>query len=174
MIFTYKGCLYPDYLKNGGASRYIEAIAKEFCRGYGIDVGCGAWPLPGAVGFDIKALAHDQSKWSDAAELKVADVSQDYIFSSHCLEHVENYVKVLEHWKSKIKPGGVLYLYLPHPDMEYWLPQNNRKHIHSFTPSGVHKLLLDLGFIDVVSSERDMYWSFSVVGFVPPVAQEYL
>ena len=89
----------------------------------------------------------------------------DYIFSSHCLEHLRDPVSALENWKSHIKDGGVLFLYLPHPDMEYWLPQNNRKHLHSWYPEDISKIMEDLGYDNVIHSERDMFWSFSVVGY---------
>lgn len=174
MIFEYKRDLYPEYLKNGGASRYISPIAKEFCKGTGVDIGCGKWPLSGAQGFDSNVLAHNDSRWSEACDVKVEPESQDYVFSSHCLEHLENPIKALEHWLSKIKPGGVLYVYLPHPDMEYWLPQNCRKHLHSWRPEAMGKIFEDLGLEGVLFSERDMYWSFSVVGFKPIPKAEYL
>lgn len=174
MIFEYKGNIYPDYLKDGGASRFISATAKHFCKGNGIDVGCGAWPLDGAQGYDLNLLAHDTSKWSEACDIKVADNSQDYVFSSHCLEHLENPIKALKHWISKIKEGGVLFLYLPHPDMEYWLPQNCSKHLHSWMPNQMAKILNDLGMVGVLYSERDLIWSFSVVGFKPALPSIYL
>jgi len=88
----------------------------------------------------------------------------DYVFSSHCLEHLEDPIKALENWKKALKPKGVLFLYLPHPEMEYWLPQNCRKHLHSWTPEEMAKILEDLGFKDILYSQRDLAWSFSVVG----------
>lgn len=156
MIFDYKGRLYPEYLKHGNACRFIEPIARHFCVGRGVDVGCGMWPLPGALGVDLK-------NGGDAMQLP--DGQFDYVFSSHCLEHLSNPVAALEHWRDRIVPGGVLFLYLPHPDMEYWLPQNCRKHLHSWSPGQVRRILIDLGFWDVLASERDLAWSFSVVGF---------
>jgi len=89
----------------------------------------------------------------------------DYIFSSHCLEHLADPISALEYWKTKIRKGGVLFLYLPHPEMEYWLPQNNRKHLHSWYPEDMVKIINDLGFTDVIYSERDLEWSFAVVGY---------
>jgi SAM-dependent methyltransferase len=156
MIFDYKGKLYPDYIKYGNACQYIAPIALQFCRGKGLDVGAGKWPLPTSMPIDMVFN-------SDAMMLPVGQF--DYIFSSHCLEHLENPVAALEHWKSRIRPGGVLFLYLPHPDMEYWLPQNNRKHLHSWRPDEMQKLVSDLGFVDVLASERDLAWGFAVVGF---------
>ena len=45
----YQGGFYPDYLTVGGESYCIFRVALRFCRGDGIDVGAGHWPLPGAI-----------------------------------------------------------------------------------------------------------------------------
>ena len=156
LIFNYKGRNYPEYLKTGNACRFIAPFALHFCRGKGIDVGAGKWPLEGAIPHDIK-------EGKKAEELPKGEY--DYIFSSHCLEHLENPIQALEHWKTRLKPNGVLFLYLPHPEMEYWLPQNCRKHLHSWQPKEMVKIVEDLGFSKVINSERDLMWSFSVVGF---------
>lgn len=158
MIFEYEGQLYPDYIRRGNASSFILPAALQFCTGNGLDVGGGKWPLPGARCLDM------QDGW-DALELPEGQF--DYIFSSHCLEHVINPVAVLEHWRSRIKPGGVLFLYLPHKDMTYWRPTRNRKHLHSWDPAEMAWIMREVGFEKVIHSERDMYWSFSAVGFVP-------
>ena len=161
-VFTYKGRLYPDYIKDGNACRFIQPCALQFCRGFGVDVGAGKWPLPGATPIDI-------ANGGDAMALP--DTIYDYVFSSHCLEHLTNPVAALEHWKTRLRPGGVLFLYLPHPDMEYWLPQFNRKHLHTWTPEQMQRLVADLGFENVIGSERDLAWSFAVVGFRPGLAR---
>lgn len=155
-IYEYRGSRYPGYLKTGNAMRFIEPTAKQFCKGQGLDVGAGDWPLHGSMPIDLK-------RGSDA--LNLPEGEWNYIFSSHCLEHLGNTVEVLEHWKTRIKPGGVLFLYLPHPDMHYWRPQNCRKHLHLFYPKDMAMLLTDLGFINVIHSERDLAWSFAAAGF---------
>lgn len=158
VLYSYKGKTYPEYLKFGNACQFITPVALHFCKGEGLDIGAGRWPLPGAKpinianGYNGMALPPPYRKY-------------DYIFSSHCLEHLPNPVKAIEYWKDNLKPGGVLFLYLPHPEMEYWLPQNNRKHFHSWYPKDMAKILEDLGYRDVLYSERDMAWSFAVVGF---------
>jgi len=155
-LFEYRGVKYPDYLRHGNAQRFIEPLAKELCQGIGLDVGAGDWPLKGARPIDLKsggdAMALPEGQW-------------DYIFSSHCLEHLADPVAAIEHWRTRICQGGVLFLYLPHPDMTYWRPQNCRKHRHLFWPSDVAQMLWDLGFVDVIRSERDLAWSFSAVGW---------
>lgn len=138
--------------------RFIEPIAKIFCTGVGLDVGCGAWPLKGARPIDLArgddAMALPEGEW-------------DYVASSHLLEHLADYVAAIEHWKTRIRAGGVLFLYLPHPSQKYWRPQNCRKHRHMFYPADIAELLRDLGFERVMHSERDLAWSFAVCGFVP-------
>lgn len=157
-IFEYKGSLYPGYLKTGNAAQHITATAAHYCQGNGLDVGAGPWPLPGAQPVELR----------DGGDAMCLPAGQfDYVFSSHCLEHLTNYVQALEHWKTRLRPGGALFLYLPHPDMAYWRPQHCRKHLHMFWPQDTAQLLRDLGFANVIHSERDLAWSFSVVGFKP-------
>jgi hypothetical protein len=90
----------------------------------------------------------------------------DYIFSSHCLEHLPHWVNALDYWLSKIKNGGVLFLYLPHFDQEYWRPWHNRKHIHCFTPDIIKKYLQDNILINqetIFVSEKDLNYAFMAV-----------
>lgn len=163
MIYSYLGSLFPDYLKTGDACQFIAPAAKHFCQGKGLDVGAGKWPLAGAIPIDItnggNAMALPEGKFP-------------YIFSSHCLEHLENPVAAIDHWKTRLKPNGVLFLYLPHPAMSYWLPQNNRRHLHTWEPAQIRRLLQDMGFVNVIVTEgHDAYWSFMAVGFMPADVQ---
>jgi 2-polyprenyl-3-methyl-5-hydroxy-6-metoxy-1,4-benzoquinol methylase len=155
-VFWYRGQQYPGYLKNGNAQQYIAPVALQFCKGRGLDIGCGKWPLPGAVPIE-------KANGDDANGLPEGEF--DYVFSSHCLEHLDDPVSTLEHWRSRLRPGGVLFLYLPHAEMIYWRPQHCRKHRHLFWPKDVAMMLRDLGFINVLHSERDLVWSFACVGF---------
>lgn len=158
LLFEYDGRLWPEYLRGGNAMRFAEPYAQHFCRGAGLDVGAGKWCLPGAYAIDI-------SDGGNAYDLPCGP--WDFCFSSHCLEHLPDPVAALEHWRSVLKPGGVLFLYLPSPEMTYWLPQHCRKHLHSWRPADMARLVSDLGFVDVIHSERDLAWSFAVVGFNP-------
>ncbi len=156
MIFEYRGTKYPEYLKHGNACQFIAPTALQFCKGNGLDVGASNWPLPGATPIG------PPNGW-DAMKLPSGEF--DYVFSSHCLEHLGNPVEAIEHWKTRLRPGGVLFLYLPHPEQKYWRPQNCRKHLHLFYPKDVAEMLRDLGFVGVMHGERDLAWSFACVGF---------
>lgn len=156
--FEYKGNIYPDYIRRGDAVRHIIPSAQNFCRGQGLDIGgLPEWSFPGAIIVNQKAL----SKY-DAFNLP--NLAADYIFSSHCLEHLRDYARALSIWRNALRVGGQLFLYLPHPDMEYWRPENCKKHLHQFRPNQIVKILSDLGFKDIFHSERDLYWSFAVTG----------
>ena len=158
VLFEYQGQLYPSYLRDGNACQFIAPFAKHFCVGNGLDVGCGKWPLEGAIPVDL-------AFGGDAMNLPAGEF--DFVASSHCLEHLPNPVAALEHWKSRIRPGGVLLLYLPSEDQRYWRPENCKKHLHSWRPERMAEILRALGFVDVLHSERDLAWSFACVGFVP-------
>jgi SAM-dependent methyltransferase len=153
--YEYRGNLYPEYLKHGNACQFICQTAVQFCKGNGLDIGAGPWPLPGAIPVELK-------NGGDAMDLPEGKF--DYIFSSHCLEHLQNPIAALEHWTTRLIEGGILFVYLPHHDMEYWRPQNCRKHLHTWTPYQMATIFRDLGFSKVIHSERDLAWSFAVVG----------
>ena len=74
------------------------------------------------------------------------------------------HVYVFYYWKSHLKIGGVLFLYLPHFDQQYWRPWHNKKHIHAFVPEIVVNYFKDRNFNNVFHSERDLNHSFIVVG----------
>lgn len=73
-----------------------------------LDVGAGGVRLPGYTPIDIKTgtLAH---------ELPYDDGSVDEIRASHVLEHYSHHdrLRVLQHWASKLKVGGLLKVAVP-------------------------------------------------------------
>jgi SAM-dependent methyltransferase len=158
-ILTYKGRDYPHFQAEGNASQFAIPFAKHFCKGYGIDVGCNRqeWCFPGAIGVDLNF-----KDGNTAYSFEYKDL--DYVYSSHCLEHLPDWVTALDYWTANLKPGGVLFLYLPHYNQEYWRPFNNRKHIHMFSAESIRDYMIDRGYINVFHSDRDMNDSFMIVG----------
>jgi predicted SAM-dependent methyltransferase len=150
---------YPKFQSKGNASQFSIPFAKHFCKGYGYDIGfCEEeWKLPGARGIDITLNdGYDANKLPD-------NTLVDYIYSSHCLEHVDNWVETLELWLTKLKPNGVLFLYLPDFSQTYWRPWNNRKHKHCFTADIIRGFLEDNGMKNILVSGVDLNNSFIVV-----------
>jgi len=156
-VLDYKGDKYPYFQSIGNASQFAIPYAKHFCEGFGYDIGCmkKEWSYPGSIAIDL------EDPW-DANHLP--DDKMDYIFSSHCLEHVDDWAGTLLYWTEKIKSGGVLFLYLPHYDQKYWRPWNNRKHKHAFIPEMIVDFMKDNGYTNIFSSQRDLNHSFIVVG----------
>ena len=92
------------------------------------------------------------------------DGEVDYIFSSHCLEHLHDWVNVLDYWTSKLKSGGTLFLYLPDYSQKYWRPWNNRKHLNIFTPEIIFDYMDDNGYKNIFKSGVDLNNAFMVTG----------
>jgi SAM-dependent methyltransferase len=157
-LVEFDGVQYPKFQALGNASQFAIPFAKYFCKGIGYDIGfCKEeWKFPGAIGIDEQL-----NNGYTANNLPNEQV--DYIFSSHCLEHVPHWVETLEYWLSKIKPGGILFLYLPDISQKYWRPWNNRKHRHCFTSSIIKEFLTDKGCTSIYCSGIDLNNSFMVV-----------
>ena len=155
--------VYPKFQASGNASRFIIPFAREFCKGIGYDIGyCREeWKLEGAIGVDL----NDDNEY-DANKLTKKE-KVDYIFSSHCLEHVDNWVETLEYWISKIKEKGILFLYLPDFSQKYWRPWNNRKHKHCLTADILKEFLIDKKMENIFCSGIDLNNSFCIVCSIP-------
>jgi hypothetical protein len=115
--WEYREKFYPDYLTVGGACHAIFPVARQYCRGNGADIGAGLWPLPDAVPIDVW-----RGPGASETISQIAAGSLDFVFSSHCLEHNENWQETLQEWIGKLKRGGTLFLYLPHPECGIWEP----------------------------------------------------
>ena len=160
--YRYLNQLYPEYLNTGNACSFIAEKAKKYCVGQGLDIGAGAWVLPSAV--SVQNDLHENAYMLD----RYPDNSLDFIFSSHCLEHLEFWKQAINLWTQKIKLGGILFLYLPHESMKLWNPGGLWVgNLHKWKPSTRILLpyLSSCGFnIVEYNPYRDKYWSFHIVG----------
>jgi predicted SAM-dependent methyltransferase len=160
-VIEYRANDYPRFQAEGFAAQFAIPYAKHVCKGIGFDVGCGKseWAFPGSIMVDPAF-----TPFYDAMHLPVLEEKARYIFSSHCLEHLDDWVGVLDYWTSQLAIGGTLFLYLPHYHQEYWRPWNNRKHKHIFTPEILKDFLADRAYVNIFASERDLNDSFMVYG----------
>ena len=158
---------YPAFQAEGNAAQYIMPFADKFCKGNGYDIGCNnyEWMMQSNDDRIVVPIDPNINEYS-AMHLPIANCgSVDFIFSSHCLEHVETpWFSVLEYWKSNLKYEGVMFLYLPDYSQEYWRPWNNHKHVHVFTPELLYDAFVALGMKNVFVSGVDMLNSFAIVG----------
>lgn len=91
--------------------RVQEGFFEKFCCGKGLDIGYGGDLLcSNCRGWDIED--------GDAQTLEgLPDGGFDFVYSSHCLEHLEDAGEALKNWWRVLKTGGYLILYLPERDL---------------------------------------------------------
>lgn len=90
---------------------YWGELEQAVLSGKGIDIGCGPDPVtPDARRFDLE----------DGDANRVTDYIQDqfdFVFSSHCLEHMHDPKIALQGWWKLVKPGGFLFFIVPDEDL---------------------------------------------------------
>lgn len=128
---------------NGNEAAKIAPFIVPYTRGRGLDIGCGPFsPFHHFLGIDeavndgrpVAKLRQDGTKLQG-----FADNAWDFVFSSHFLEHVQDFEAALAEWWRVIRPGGHLVLYLPHksfyPNVGSY--GSNPDHKHDFLPSDI-------------------------------------
>lgn len=113
--------------------RWWGELEATVLRGQGIDIGCGPDPvMPDARPFDVGD--------GDANHISRHVHEQfDYVYSSHCLEHMHEPRQVLREWWGLVRPGGYLFVAVPDEDLYeqgFWPPRFNTDHKATFT---IHK-----------------------------------
>lgn len=105
---------------------------RKLLTGRGIDIGCGPDPIsPDAVPFDQEQ--GDANRISEYVKEQF-----DFVFSSHCLEHMLDPKKAILEWWKLVRPGGVLFVLVPDEDLYeqgFWPSQFNDDHKYTFTIS---------------------------------------
>lgn len=92
-------------------SRHFTPAEGKLLTGRGLDIGCGMDPIrPDVVKFDMDD--------GDANEIsKFITEKFDYIYSSHCLEHMKDVPGALLQWWGLVKVGGHLIIAVPDEDL---------------------------------------------------------
>ena len=127
---------YVQKIENGFFDKYMS--------GAGLDIGyAGYIPntvpiLESAIGITLDYPGYD------GHILPFADNSQDYVYSSHVLEHIKSFQEPIREWLRVVKPGGYIITVVPHRDLyeKKDTPPSrfNEDHKRFYTPQ---KLLLE-------------------------------
>lgn len=89
--FNISGCKFVDYTDD--MDTMFKKQEVDFCGvAQRVDFVAAAWDLP------------------------FEDASQDYVLTSHVLEHCWDVLGTLNEWLRVLRPGGIIYMVLPHPD----------------------------------------------------------
>lgn len=88
-----------------------EGFFEKYCKGEGLDIGCGDDPVvDGCCGWD---LMNGDAQYLDG----INNGEFDWVYSSHCLEHVDDVRCTLKNGFRILRSGGFLILYIPHRDL---------------------------------------------------------
>lgn len=126
---------YQEKLNNGFFDKYM--------KGNGLDIGYSGYVpgtepiLPTAIGVDTNYPGYN------GITLPFANESQDYVYNSHCLEHISDYKSVIRDWYRVTKVGGYIIMVVPHQFL-YEKKQNlpskwNGDHKRFYTPASILK-----------------------------------
>lgn len=132
--------------------RLRNKFFEKYCNGKGIDIGTSSsvlenlWWHP--LNLDCEAYEKGMGPHKDAVPehmrgdatfmREIGDETYDWVYSSHCLEHIEDHELALKNWMRILKPGGYLIVYIPHVD--YYERKNkkpsmnNPDHKHFYHP----------------------------------------
>lgn len=126
---------YEEKLNNG--------FFKKYMSGIGLDIGYSGYEkdvvsiLQDAIGIDLSYPGYD------GLTLPFPDSSQDYIYSSHVLEHILFRKVVIKDWFRVIKEHGYIITVVPHQflyEKKLDLPSIwNGDHKKFFTPASLIK-----------------------------------
>lgn len=107
--------------------REREGFFERYMRGRGVDIGCGDDPV-----------TPDCTRWELEQDAYKLTGAYDWVYSSHCLEHLDFPVLALRRWWACLKTGGHLIIALPHRDLyerRTQKPSNwNGDHRHFWLP----------------------------------------
>lgn len=155
---------FLTYLKEGFFDRFMQGVGIEIgYRGYENDV----HPiLPECIGVDLDYPGYD------GKTLPFETGSVNYVYSSHCLEHISNFSEALNEWMRVVRVGGYLIVSVPHAwlyEKKKSLPSyHNADHKRLYTPAS---LLLEIEQSLPVNSYRVRYLSDNDTDFdysIPP------
>ena len=114
--------------------RLLTARELGYLSGRGIDIGAGGDPVrPDVVRFDI-----EQGDANRITSFVKDRACYDYVFSSHCLEHMRDAHVALGEWWTLVRPGGVMIVVVPDEDLYeqgYWPSLFNPDHKFTFAIS---------------------------------------
>jgi predicted SAM-dependent methyltransferase len=151
--------------RQGEESSKILWDLPQYTRGFGYDIGCGpAKAYSHMIGIDNRK---DTSMFGipmepdltvpDAANLSILASGQaDFVYSSHLLEHIQDYKAALTEWWRLLKVGGYMTLYLPHADFYPNIGKDgaNPDHKHDFRPKDIIRAMKEIGTWDLVECQE--------------------
>ena len=126
--FNYTGTDTLEIMANAVKyNKYLESLIIKYAPKAGkvLDIGAGIGTFAKKItakGYNIHCIEPDPKQVEQLhknglpASLSVNDIednSVDFIYSLNVLEHIENDDETLIEWSKKLKPGGIILIYVP-------------------------------------------------------------
>jgi len=113
-----------------------SALAHKYCLGKGLEIGGSAHNPFGLNTLNVDCTGSMCTKFkkyeikccgkalpvdivANGDDIPLPDKSQDFIVSSHIMEHFPNPVKALIEWDRLVKPGGIIFTIIPHKERTF-------------------------------------------------------
>lgn len=137
----------------GGTSLALErrradgTFAAHYFVGDGIDIGAGADPLSDqSANFPQMRSCRSWDKQDGDAEAMdgLAAESFDFVYSSHCLEHLRRPLVAFARWWELVRPGGHLVVVVPDAhlyEQDHWPSRFNLDHKWRFSANPLHRAI---------------------------------
>lgn len=97
---------YETRIKNGDFIKYLY--------GKGIDIGGGSDHLKLPPEIEGSVRLWDIQDGDAQYMHKIQDNSFNFVYSSHCFEHMRDMETTFTNWLRICRPGGILYICVPH------------------------------------------------------------
>ena len=95
----------------------INGFFNKYMPGHGCEIGYAGYTpdvqpiLEQCDGYDLSTPGYD------GKHIPVANEHYNWVYSSHALEHIEDYKQAINEWMRVIKPGGHIVTVVPHRDL---------------------------------------------------------
>lgn len=144
--------------QQGAEAAKVRFDLVPYMGGTVLDLGCGPakiFPSKNIIGVDndvdakLFGIKANPNIYADATKrLPFEDEYADTVFSSHLLEHADDYKATLKEWWRLLKVGGYLILYLPHADWypNMGMPGSNPDHKHDFRNDDITKAMREVAW----------------------------
>jgi SAM-dependent methyltransferase len=156
------------------AIRQARGDFAKYLRGDGIDIGAGDDPLTIPNG---AARAWDVADGDAQLLSSIQSGTFDFVYSSHCLEHMRDVPEALANWTRVLRPNGWLYAVVPDYvfyEKMTWPSQFNGDHKQSFSGIVPRQLVgrpnhwhmdQDLAPAVLAAGLTDLRWELETFGF---------
>ena len=120
-----------------------------------LNLGCGHDKLEGYINCDISPMVKPDMLLDLENKLPFDDNSVDEILTSHVLEHINNFVQLMQEIYRVSKPGTLIKIKAPF--YTGWGQYNDPTHVRFFTPFTFQYFKKNSAYSHEVGCEEDMF-----------------